>query len=750
MKKLIPFFLLIINQICFAQQVPIGQWRTHLPYNQVLSVAEDVQNIYCATKGGLFSYSKINGELKKWSTIDNLSGIDPKLLGFNQNTLQLFIGYQNSKIDLLASQDIFKLNDIFAKQGLGNKTINAVTFKNQFAYLSMGFGIVVFDLARREVKDTYFIGTNGSNLEVLEIAILDDAILALTTNGILENNINNPQITNSDTWITHATSQNYPSGTPTSIITFNSLVYGAFSNGIFKFNKNQWQLTSLFSPDVRKLKTSNGFLLAIANFRLITYNSQESIVRNIQNTNQFTDLNDALALSNGDLFLADGKNGLLKVSNGNVFTNIKPNGPNTNAVQNLKYLEGKLILSPGTISQVFSPSFNFDGFSVFENEEWISYDKQLPSFIPVRDIVNSDFNADNQQYYLASFFNGLIEFKPDNLFKIYNQNNSSLQTTIGDAASIRVNGVKLDEAKNLWVTQYGVQKPLSKKTPDGQWTSYSFSSVISSPSVSITDLLLDADENKWMPIRNEGIIIFDGSVSKKIGFNPNNGALPGSNVNCLTLDKDGAIWIGTNQGVAVAYNSSEVLRGANVEIPNFVDGQFLRPLLGTENINCIAIDGANRKWIGTNNGVWLFNADGSKQIQFFNQNNSPLIDNKVISIAINANTGEIFIGTALGIISYRSDATEPVSKMNKVTVFPNPVRPNFDGVIGIKGLAENVNVKITDINGSLVYQTNALGGQANWDGKLKNGDKASTGVYLVLVVSKDGSDTAVSKILFVK
>jgi hypothetical protein len=253
-----------------------------------------------------------------------------------------------------------------------------------------------------------------------------------------------------------------------------------------------------------------------------------------------------------------------------------------------------------------------------------------------------------------------------------------------------------------------------------------------------------------MPIRNDGIIIFDGSISRKLGFNVNNGNLPGSNVNCLTLDKDGAVWIGTNQGVAVAYNPSEVLRGANVEIPNLIDGQFLRPLLATENINCIAIDGANRKWIGTNNGVWLFSTDGSKQIHFFNQNNSPLIDNNIISIAIEASTGEVFMGTASGIISYRGDATEPVAKMNKITVFPNPVRPNFEGTIGIKGLAENANVKITDINGSLVFQTNALGGQANWDGRLRNGDKAATGVYLVLVVNKDGSDTAVSKILFVK
>ena len=750
MKKLLSLFFYFTHQICFAQQVPIGQWRTHLPYHQALSVTEDLGNIFCATTGGLFSLDKATNELKKWSTIDNLSGVNTRIINYNLTTSQLFIAYQNSKIDILANEDIFKINDIFSRQGLGNKSINAITFKNQFAYLSMGFGVVVYDLARKEVKDTYFIGPNGSSTAVLEIAILDDVILAITSNGILENNINNPQINNANTWVQHSNNQNYPNSTPLSIATFNGFVYGLFAGGVYKYNKNNWQLTPIFSPNVKRLKVSNGFLLSIADFRLITYNNQENIVKNIQDTSQFSQLNDGLVAINGDIYLADGIKGLIKVTANNQFINIKPNGPNTNAVQNLNFINNQLVLSPGTISQVLAPSFNFDGFSVFQNEEWKSYDKQIPNFTPVRDIVNSTNDPEKNTFYLNSYFNGLIEFNPENIFRIYNQNNSSLQTTIGDAASIRTNGVALDKNKNVWVTQYGVQRPLSKKTPDGQWNSFFFSNVISSPSVNLTGLLLDFDDYKWMPIRNDGVIVFDGSVSRKLGFNLNNGGLPGSNVNCLALDREGAVWIGTNQGVAVAFNTNEVFRGANVEIPNIVDGQFLRPLLASENINCIAVDRANRKWIGTNNGVWLFSADGSQQISFFNQNNSPLIDNNIISIAIDANTGEVFIGTASGIISYRGDATAPVSKMSKITVFPNPVRPDFNGTIGIRGLSENVTVKITDINGSLVYQTNAFGGQANWNGKLKNGDRVASGVYLVLVVNQDGSDTAVSKILFVK
>lgn len=202
--------------------------------------------------------------------------------------------------------------------------------------------------------------------------------------------------------------------------------------------------------------------------------------------------------------------------------------------------------------------------------------------------------------------------------------------------------------------------------------------------------------------------------------------------------------------MAVAYSPSELFAGVNVEIPNLIEGGFLKPLLADQNINCIAVDGGNRKWIGTNNGVWLFSADGTKQLLFFNKDNSPLLSNKVLSIAIDDRTGEVFLGTTSGIISYKGDATAPVTKMSKIVIYPNPVRPGFSGNIGLKGLAENANVKITDINGVLVYETTAIGGQATWNGKNFSNEVASSGVYLVLIVNKDGTDTAVGKILIVR
>lgn len=752
MKKISLFFLIFYGCLSvFAQQVPIGQWRTHLPYNHVVSIDANNDEIFCGTTGGIFTVNKSTGEVNKLSTIDGLASVNIAQLAWNEATQQLMVVYQNANIDLIKGNKVYHLPEIFDKQGLGDKHINAITFNGSLAYLSCGFGIVVYDLVKREVKDTYFIGAGGTNLKVYQVAINGTSIFAATADGIYQADINNPLLADYRTWTKHAAAQNYPGGITSSIVSFNQFIYGLFGQKIYKFDGNQWQITQIFGTDVKALKVSNQSLVAIAPFRLISYDQNENILKNINNLNGFSNANDVYIDDNKQFFIADGQRGMVKTADGNTINYILPNGPNTTAIHELRFLDGKLLLSPGAITNIYSPAFNNDGFSVFTNEQWKSYTHQnITAFQPVRDIVSATLDAASQTQYLASYFNGLIELGASEAVKIYNQNNSSLQTTIGDPSSIRVNGVILDNDHNLWVSQYGVNKPLSEKRPDNTWNAYGFADVIQDPVAPVTGLTIDFNNNKWMTVRNAGVIVFDGSKSKKLGFLASDGGIPGTDVNCMKVDLDGAVWLGTNQGVAVFYDPTNIFSAVKAEIPNVVENGFLKPLLGTENINCIAIDGANRKWIGTDHGAWLFSADGTKQIQYFNTSNSPLLDDKVLSIAVDPKNGEVFFGTASGIISYKGNATAAATKMGKITVYPNPVRPGFHGTIGIKGLSANARVKITDINGNLVYQTVSNGGEATWDGKNFSGSEASSGVYLVLIVNPDGSDTAFSKILVVR
>jgi hypothetical protein len=228
--------------------------------------------------------------------------------------------------------------------------------------------------------------------------------------------------------------------------------------------------------------------------------------------------------------------------------------------------------------------------------------------------------------------------------------------------------------------------------------------------------------------------------------------LPSNEVNALVLDHDGEIWVGTSEGLAVFYNPGAFFEKAEFrEAKRFIidDGNDVGYLLGSEVINDIQVDGANRKWVATTTGVWLIAADGSEVIQHFTEQNSPLLSNVVNCIGILPKTGEVFLGTARGIVSYRGDATGASDLHGEVTIFPNPVRPGYSGPITINGLPTNATVKITDVAGRVVYEMISNGGTAVWDGNNFNGERAQTGIYLFITANEEDKDPKVTKLLLV-
>mgnify|MGYP001328278145 CR=1 FL=1 len=263
--------------------------------------------------------------------------------------------------------------------------------------------------------------------------------------------------------------------------------------------------------------------------------------------------------------------------------------------------------------------------------------------------------------------------------------------------------------------------------------------------------------------RGGGILVFNenGTFSntaddkfRRITNQLGSGNLPSMNVYSIAEDHDGRIWVGTDQGIVVFYYPENLFNGKNFDGQQIIiaQGPYGQPLLKDETVNSIVIDGANRKWIGTEKGgVFLLSADGLKQIEHFNTSNSPLLSNSISSIAVQPKTGEVFFGTYSGIISFKGTATEgkETYEQNEIYAYPNPVKSNYNGQIAIKNLMANSEIKITDIYGNLVFQTKSFGGQAVWDGKDLSGNRPKSGVYLVFASSKDGSETMVTKIMFI-
>jgi len=321
-----------------------------------------------------------------------------------------------------------------------------------------------------------------------------------------------------------------------------------------------------------------------------------------------------------------------------------------------------------------------------------------------------------------------------------------------------ISDLKFDNYGNMWGLTSSVINPLFVKTKDDEW----FSFALTGERLHYDEILIDSYNQKWGIIgRKNSVFVYsdNNTISdnsddqyKILSMDVGNGNLPSLDVFCFTEDLEGEIWLGLDRGIAVFYNPSAIFSGNNFDAQQILiqEGDYGQYLLNDETIKCIKVDGANRKWIGTEkSGIFLLSEDGLDQILHFTVENSPLFSNNIIDVAINSENGEVFIGTEKGLISYRSDATEGKKIQVETHVFPNPVRESYNGPIAISGLVANANIKITDINGDLVFEGFAKGGQAIWNGKNKRGDRASTGVYLVFSTDIHGLEKAVSKILFI-
>jgi ligand-binding sensor domain-containing protein len=248
--------------------------------------------------------------------------------------------------------------------------------------------------------------------------------------------------------------------------------------------------------------------------------------------------------------------------------------------------------------------------------------------------------------------------------------------------------------------------------------------------------------------------VFSDDKFKKLRIQDSENQVIGS-VYSLAEDQDGNIWVGTDQGPVIYFNPENVfesnLIASRILIPRNDGTNLADYMLKTETITSIAIDGADRKWLGTAaSGAYLLSSDGKTKIKNFNVRNSPIFSDSIISLAVDSKSGDVWFGTSKGVQSYRGDATAGVEKFTRVLTFPNPVREDFSGNVTITGLMKDSRIKITDISGNLVYETVSQGGTATWDLNTYNGKRVATGVYLVFCASKDGSQSYVTKMLVIK
>jgi len=769
MKKIVFSLLLLVNLIFVksliinAQGVAVGQWRDHFPYHCFTGVCEAGNTIYGTTSFSLVAYDKTDNSVRRISKLNGLSDFDITSIAYNEKYKTLIVAYKNTNIDLIRGNSIINIPDIKRKQILGNKTINKIKIIDNTAYLLCGFGIVLLNIERGEITDTYYLGQEGTRINIFDIEIFNNKYFATTDKGIYTASFSNPNLSNYENW-SKELSVPRPNDT-FNIVTkycnklyFNAQHHKFNTDTIYIYDGTSWNyFDPAYSGTRGSIRALYGCIVISNSGDVDIFDSTGTRINHIYTyVPVSTQPNDAIIDRDGIIWIADKYSGMVKNPFPWLFYKIKFEGPATSSVFSMHSNGNKIWVAPGSYDESWAPLYSSADLYAFENEKWTAYTTDNRIFDTIFDIVNVCSDKNNTDHCYASSWNyGVLEFDKGLLTKWYNRDNSTLQPYNGTTV-YRVAGITTDDNNNLWVSNSKTHDALSVKTPAGKWWSYNIGTV-----AELGNIIIDDYDQKWIINRTDGIIVFNDNQTlsntsdddfKTLSNSEGLGGLPSKNVWCLAKDLEGQIWVGTDAGIAVFSSPGNVFSNRNFDAFRILvemDG-FFQYLLEFETVTAIAVDGANKKWIGTQNaGVFLVSADGTKQLQHFTTENSPLLSNNINSIAINQETGEVFFGSPYGIVSYKGDATAGKDKNENVYAYPNPVREGYEGYIAVKGLVTDADIRITDISGTLIFQTKAQGGQAVWNGKNFKGEKARTGVYLVFVTNEDGSEKVISKILFV-
>ncbi|NMB49426.1 MAG: T9SS type A sorting domain-containing protein [Bacteroidales bacterium] len=774
-KSILSIIVILLTTVVFAQTdypVAMGKWRTHLAYNSVSQITQSSTSIYAISDGALFSVGKKDEDIQVFTKISGLNDVDIIKLEYDEINDQLLIIYKNGNIDLMHEVGVYNISDLFNKQMSSSKTINEVYFNGNFAYLSCDFGIVVLNLDKKEISDTYFIGPNASEIKVLSTTIHDNIIYALTEDGILHADANNRNLVNYEYW--HQSTGLPGSGKFQKIFTFAGELLLLRNNKLYKREKNNTWSGLLSAITIKSLNVSGGKIL-VGNGTDKTYLLNESFGMSTIEIPGSSDIE--YDQENKLYWLAGGELGVIsykfQANTDPIIEYYKPSGPAQNIPWSMTFAGEKLFVVNGGR---WDTQNNRSGkIMIYENNSWKVIDESHIKPLTGRsalDFMNVAVDPqDDKHFFVTSYGTGLYEFRNDKFSKWHHHYNSTLNSifpgTGGEYNYIRLDGAIFDENNNLWIANTSSPSPIKILNNEGEWLQLNYGEV----RVPTLGPILISNQNqnqKWvLSVRHKpGIFIWDDnntltneSDDKRRFFSQFNeyGVTTPLNpqyIYCIAQDQNGVVWVGTDMGPLLFSNPSNAFDPdytcSRVKIPRKDGTELADYLLQNEQIKAIVIDGANRKWLGTEeSGLYLMSENGQETIHHFTSANSPLLSDNILSLALNPVSGELFIGTGNGLISYQTDAAESSNIYTDVYAYPNPVDENYNGVITIVGLINKTQVKITDLNGNLIYQTVSNGSIATWDGKDFHGRKVSTGIYFAICANEDGTQSTITKIMVI-
>lgn len=759
MRLLICLILLLPVGSVSGQGQNFGNWTSYLSHSQAVGTATRDGQIFTITSGGMYQYDPEFGEVKTFSTVNGLSGINPTAIHHAEEAGLIVIGYANGMVDFFSNPSEFGyLTEINRNTFITQKGINAFESDASRLYIAMESGLAIYNVTERfPDTDVTQFADNASKLSVTSVALFDEKVWVLLENGGFYSapsdfpNLKDPTIWKEEKGL---------NGLPDTVSVLqlasrSDELFVRTSETVWRFDGNTWEIYSDWADLWDRIYvTENAFGGSRVN--RVQMKHDDGPTYNFFITGRSADV---CVVGPNTFGVATQFEGGLLFDSWDI-SNTRPAGPATNDCVRIAAANGELYIAPKGYDQALTPTPSALGIYYYSRSEgWSLLDSMsgaLPKGISTG-FARTYYDQETERAYLGSWGAGILEMEAGT---VVGQESCTdglsvilAPCTPENIENTRVSGMQMDELGYLWVTLDFALDPVMVRTPEGEWIAANRSRLPADDH--FIDLLIDDFGNKWVLNNEAGLLIYndnqtpentadDFSLTVRSGIN--NGNLPTNDVVSFAKDHDGFVWVGTTQGVTVFYDTFSFTQGRVVDASPPVYQRF--PLLKDAVIRSIAVDGGNRKWLATDDGVYLVSPDGDDIIYQFDESNSPLLSNTVNDIEVDPLTGEVFFATALGLISFQGDATEPAAACEDLTVFPNPVRPEYSGPITIRGTGAESTVRITTVSGLLVREIQAEGGTAIWDGLDVYGNRVRSGVYLALSADRNGEQGCAGKFVF--
>lgn len=759
-------FALFSIQIGFSQNSQF--WKGYFSYKEIKDISQSPTVFFAAAQNALFSKNLTTNSIKTTNTIDGLSGQTITTMYHSVSFNKTIIGYENGLIMIVNDTDGTMLNvvDIITNGVNQNlKRINHFMEYNGILYVSCDFGIVQYNLATSGFGDTYRIGDLGTEIKVAQTAINNGIIYAATAFGVKKASISNPNLNDYNQWTQVIL------GGFTGVEKFGTEVVASSNWGqLFKLNGSVFTSFTSLPLAALDLRASGNYLLTTTQNSIYVYNQNLSLLFQI-NANQIPTISakfTCATIIDNVLFIGTLEDGIITttIDNPTVFNFLSPDGPSRNAIFAINATTKNVWAVYGGYSSDYNPytydynGLNTYGFSKYTENGW--QNTPYSAVLGAKALCKITVNPNNTNLvYLSSFFSGLLKVENDIPTVLYNESNSSLESLVltppnPNYKDLRINGAAFDKSGNLWIGNGWNKNGLKKLSAQGAWSSVNIEPISQRYyENSYGEVVVDKNGTKWMASSYDGVIAYNenGNIFKKISLGAELGNLPVVDARVVAIDNRNQLWIGTTSGLRVLSSVDRFLTDQQLTSNSIIilENGLAQELLYEQFITDIVVDGANNKWVGTaDSGVFQFSSDGQQTLQRFTTANSPLPSNAINDIDICPSTGEVFIATDKGMVSFKGTSTIASSDLSNVNVYPNPVRPEFEGTVKVSGLSNKCNVKITDIEGNLVYETISQGGTIEWDTKAFGNYDVASGVYMIFISSQDGTDTTVKKVMIIR